>query len=714
MYSKGRIAGVVLIFSLIIIGTVSIHCSVDNVAGTSIVGNPTVSAIIINENGTPQKNLPVALVPVNYNAVKQNDSILLIKGITDASGHVDLILGSDSVYNLTSTDTLYRYKLLKKVKSSDTINSVNHQTIDLGKVQLQKPGVIVVTIDSASYKLGNSIGITGTLIKIEVTKPGAYTLMAPAGVVSIDYSAASKDSAFTLTERKIDSVKVNSSDTVKVTTSKLLRLQKSDTITIRDTIIIIDTLKSRDSIKTYDSFHFRDTLLIKDTIRTKDTVRTSDTVTKNIRTIHIIDTILSSDTIRSVDTTIVDSAALMVLTTMQISSTMYIDTMKTLDTLLTLHTTRVIATNGVISKTLYLDTVQIRTTLKFTNKTIIQTNKRIVDTIKVIQTAKTFDPTITGDTTVVRDTVLKTKNIDNLDSLVKADTLNTFDTIMRVDTIVLKSDSLLLKDTITVSDTSKNVKSTYVIDTIAHFGSDTTMTKDTIPLTIYPDTIWIPVTYYDFHSNGSNPEFEQPHFSGVVLNMVAPELDSEMKPSLGSVVNLNKYSKYWFRDWNASSASAKGDLTIPTYNNGTFVSIRTVTYDTAFKNIAIHDSLPFTRVPGNNGMYEYDNSSFFPLDGKGFGNEAQSHNFSFTMEMSYSAQRSTNGSIAITGDDDIWVFVKNKLVIDMGGIHEPTVGSCIFDDSTLNSSGSGYDFKLFVAERHTTASNLRIQVKLLP
>ena len=46
----------------------------------------------------------------------------------------------------------------------------------------------------------------------------------------------------------------------------------------------------------------------------------------------------------------------------------------------------------------------------------------------------------------------------------------------------------------------------------------------------YPDTIWIPVTFYDFHSDKSNPEFEQPHLGGVHLGMVADTLDSSRKP----------------------------------------------------------------------------------------------------------------------------------------------------------------------------------------
>ncbi|MDR2694448.1 MAG: hypothetical protein LBB74_09590, partial [Chitinispirillales bacterium] len=50
----------------------------------------------------------------------------------------------------------------------------------------------------------------------------------------------------------------------------------------------------------------------------------------------------------------------------------------------------------------------------------------------------------------------------------------------------------------------------------------------------YPATVEIPVTFYDFHSDRSNPEFEQPHTSGLRRGMVANTLDGDNKPTLGS------------------------------------------------------------------------------------------------------------------------------------------------------------------------------------
>ncbi len=80
------------------------------------------------------------------------------------------------------------------------------------------------------------------------------------------------------------------------------------------------------------------------------------------------------------------------------------------------------------------------------------------------------------------------------------------------------------------------------------------------------DTLWVKVTYYDFHSDRSNPEFEQPydgkdHF---LSDMVADTLDSDEKPVLGSKPFRNNYIKYWYRDWE-KSGGAKGDSTIPKY-----------------------------------------------------------------------------------------------------------------------------------------------------
>ncbi|MDO5576688.1 MAG: hypothetical protein Q4F84_06370, partial [Fibrobacter sp.] len=112
-----------------------------------------------------------------------------------------------------------------------------------------------------------------------------------------------------------------------------------------------------------------------------------------------------------------------------------------------------------------------------------------------------------------------------------------------------------------------------------------------------PETLWVPVTYYDFHSDGSNPEFEQHIFSGVRKGMVQDTLGAEKKPIVTNItknINRNAYIKNWFRSW------VKGNFNYPTYDDngdgvwGAYLGDEIAEHDTSFINIVIDDSLPFT------------------------------------------------------------------------------------------------------------------------
>jgi len=76
------------------------------------------------------------------------------------------------------------------------------------------------------------------------------------------------------------------------------------------------------------------------------------------------------------------------------------------------------------------------------------------------------------------------------------------------------------------------------------------------------------VTFYDFRSNRSNPEFEQPHKGGVSKGMVAKTLDADNKPTLGPSPMRNYGIQHWFRDWNNYSAGpySKGKNIAPKYD----------------------------------------------------------------------------------------------------------------------------------------------------
>jgi fibro-slime domain-containing protein len=231
----------------------------------------------------------------------------------------------------------------------------------------------------------------------------------------------------------------------------------------------------------------------------------------------------------------------------------------------------------------------------------------------------------------------------------------------------------------------------------------------------FPATIRIPVTFYDFHSNLSNPEFETIPSSaggGIWKGMVSSTLDAQNKPTVGPTPFFNLDIAKWFVPW------TPGDYTIPNYGTGTpeysianaggvSQTFITMNYDTAYKNCVVQDTLIFSTYMNNAGTYQYDNQNFFLLDGKGFGVEGKSHNFSFTMELHRTFIMEPGLQFQFTGDDDVWAFVNNKLVLDVGGRHNPLPGA--FNADTLGLvAGREYSFDFFYCERHTNSATIKI------
>lgn len=145
--------------------------------------------------------------------------------------------------------------------------------------------------------------------------------------------------------------------------------------------------------------------------------------------------------------------------------------------------------------------------------------------------------------------------------------------------------------------------------------------------------------------------------------------------------------------------------------------------------------LRFTRDPAT-GVYTYANNDFFPIDngkaftplsafptyghiltGLSYGVESSLHNYGFTMEFhtDFTYLQGKNQTFTFQGDDDVWVFINGKRVIDLGGPH-PAQNAMVNLDAQAAALGlvgdSKYPLDFFFAERHTSTSSLIITTSL--
>ena len=134
----------------------------------------------------------------------------------------------------------------------------------------------------------------------------------------------------------------------------------------------------------------------------------------------------------------------------------------------------------------------------------------------------------------------------------------------------------------------------------------------------------------------------------------------------------------------------------------------------------------------NNGAeFSFYQEDFYPLDRAEFSNgdaaNSDGHNHLFTMNFAvpFTALLSGEENFTITADDDTFVFVGNKLAIDMGGVHDATTGYFVIKDSGeiytsvegedlaysgINvEEGAGSIVRIFHADRDSSESVFKVK-----
>jgi len=171
--------------------------------------------------------------------------------------------------------------------------------------------------------------------------------------------------------------------------------------------------------------------------------------------------------------------------------------------------------------------------------------------------------------------------------------------------------------------------------------------------------------------------------------MAGDQTGKVTEPDRGGIQSAKSF-ELWFEDQAGINMSAPLTITLRQRDDGAWV---------------FDDEL--------DSLYQ-ERGGFFPIDGRLFGNSASveglpDHNHHFTVELhaTFTWTAGRGRFLEVRADDDLWVFINDELVIDLGGVHRAKSQFIELDRLGL-VEGTTCRLDLFYADRHRMHAKLGI------